>query len=112
MTVKSCMSGRSIELNDHGDQIVVRFPYDTAVVARVRQLSQRRFDQRAKCWSCPLDVIVEVVDALLPHGFEVGTSAQEIYVARGGTQPFGKGPANRGTLPPPKCTSGSAHDAG
>ncbi len=110
MTVKSCMSGRSIELNDPGDQIVVRFPYDTAVVTLVRQLSQRRFDQRAKCWSCPLDAIVEVVDALLPHGFEVGASAQEVYVVRGGVQPFGKGRADRDALPPPKCTSGIEHE--
>lgn len=99
------MSGRSIELGEGGDQVVLRFPYDTAIVTVVRGLSQRRFDQPGKCWSCPVDVIVEVVDTLLPHGFAVGASARELYAALGGTQKIGEGSADGVTLPPPKCMS-------
>jgi len=80
------MSGRSIELSDAGDRVVIRFPYDTGVVARVRELPQRRFEQAAKCWSCPIERIVDVVDALRPHGFAVAAAARSLYVERGGAQ--------------------------
>jgi len=101
--VKSCMSGRAIELKEGGDEIVIRFPYDTAIVAVVRRLSRRRFDSIAKCWTGPAAVIVEVVDALLPHGFSVAAAARELYFARGGTRRLEKAAADPGPLPPPKC---------
>lgn len=99
------MSGRSIELSDGGDQVVIRFPYDTSVVTLVRRLSQRRFDQIAKCWTCPINVLVEVVDTLLPHDFVVGASARQLYAARGGMHQLTEDRVARITLPPPKCTS-------
>ncbi len=106
MAVKSCMSGRSIELCDSGDQVVIRFPFQPSIVTVMRGLSRRRFDQLAKCWSCPLGAIIEVVDTLLPHGFAVGAAARELYAARGGTQKLdAETVAPAGALPPPRCTT-------
>ena len=105
MAAKSCQSGRSVELREGGDPVVIRFPYDTALVAVVRGLSRRRFDQRAKCWSCPADAIVEAVDTLLPHGFEVAASARALYVARGGRSEFLPGPSAPDPRPTTKCTA-------
>ena len=101
--VKSCVSGRSIELSSAADQILIRFPYETKLVTVVRGLSRRRFDQIAKCWCCPVDLIIEVVDALLPHDFAVGASAFDLYVARGGTSPISASADARGMTSPPKC---------
>jgi len=86
--VKSCRSGRSIELREGGGGVDVRFPFDAKLTAVMRGLSQRRFDQIAKCWSCPNEAIVAVVDTLLPHDFEVGVAARELYVASGGKRPL------------------------
>jgi hypothetical protein len=97
--VKSCMSGRAIELRAGGGGIDVRFPFDPKLAAVMRGLSRRRFDQIAKCWSCPVEAIVEVVDTLLPFGFEVGAEARALYVARGGTQTLAAVSSPRGPSP-------------
>jgi hypothetical protein len=99
------MSGRSVELGGRGDTLVIRFPFDTTVVSVIRGLSARRFDQHAKYWACPIETVVEVVDTLLPHDFEIGASVREVYGSRGGTQRLAATPAKSGSLPPPRCTA-------
>ncbi len=84
------MTGRSIELE--GDaKVVIRFPYHPTLVDVVRGLSRRSFDKLNRCWSAPVESVVEVVDLLVPHGFAVAAAAREAYAARGGTQTLAEG---------------------
>ncbi len=93
--MKACSSGRAIEIEEVGGaadrgghrSIVIRFPFDVALVATIRALPGRRFDTQAKCWRCPLEAIVVVVDTLAPLGFSVAPDAFAHYVANGGTRP-------------------------
>ncbi|MSR46741.1 MAG: exodeoxyribonuclease VII large subunit [Planctomycetes bacterium] len=92
--IASCSSGRSIELGATGDgvgdgKVVIRFPYHPTLVNVVRGLSRRNFDSLNKCWCAPVEVLVEVIDTLLPHDFAIGATAREAYAARGGTREIG-----------------------
>jgi SNF2 family DNA or RNA helicase len=44
------------ELNERGDRIEVRFPYDPANVAAVKQVQGRRFDGERRLWLVPLSL--------------------------------------------------------
>jgi exodeoxyribonuclease VII large subunit len=78
------MPSRMIELSATGDELVVRFAYNATLVDVVRGISRRRFDRAAKYWACPLEIVVEVVDALVDHGFALAADVRARYVEKGG----------------------------
>src|SRR6476646_6692164 len=49
-------SGPNVELREGGDgeqSVVLAFPYDARIVARVRLIPNRRFDWESREWSAP-----------------------------------------------------------
>jgi len=78
------LASRAIELSEKGDELVVRFPYHPALVDVVRGLSSRRFDRIEKHWSCPAEIVTEVVDRLVVHGFVISEAVLGLYRERGG----------------------------
>src|SRR5688572_12065532 len=78
------MAGRAIELSEQGDELVVHFSYDPRLVEVVRALSRRRFDRNTKRWYCPKEIVVEVVETLVDHGFALAANVRGLYVECGG----------------------------
>ena len=60
--------------NENG-KLIIRFPYDPALVARVKSLPERRWDPSAKEWSCPSRLAAEVVKLLPDFAVDAGTQA-------------------------------------
>jgi len=78
------MASRAIDLNEPGDELVLDFSYNPALVAVVRGLSRRRFDPVTKHWYCPAEIVIEVVERLVENGFVVSARALALYRERGG----------------------------
>jgi exodeoxyribonuclease VII large subunit len=78
------LAGRAIDLSEQGDELIVRFGYHPTLVDVVRGISRRRFDRVAKYWVCPSEVVVEVVETLVAHGFVVSAKVRALYGERGG----------------------------
>lgn len=74
---------RLIELDSDRRRLILRFPYDPAVVARVRELPERRFDREERTWWVPCQHAHAVADALAPHGFAL---APEVAALLGGAE--------------------------
>ncbi len=81
--MKACHAGRSVEIDPAaGGSLVIRFPYDVALLAAVRALPGRRFDTHAKCWRCPLDAAATVVAALAPLRFTIAPAVAALLTER------------------------------
>lgn len=83
--MKACHAGRSVELDVAGGSLVIRFPYDVALLAVVRALPGRRFDTHAKCWRCPLDAAATVLAALAPLRFTIAPEVAALAPSRDGS---------------------------
>lgn len=60
----------SMAVNKHGDRVImVKFPYDAALVDKVRNLAGRMYHSQDKCWSAP--VYLETLTKLIEWGFSL-----------------------------------------
>lgn len=80
--MKACHAGRSVELDAADGSLVIRFPWDVALLATVRALPGRRFDTHAKCWRCPLDAAATVVATLAPLRFTIEPAVAALLTER------------------------------
>lgn len=75
------MSG-TVELDQDGRHLLVRFPYREDLVAMVKELPGRRWDPRQKVWRVPATHVDAVYDACSRHLFEF---APEVSALLAGT---------------------------
>jgi exodeoxyribonuclease VII large subunit len=75
---------RRVEHDGHTLQI--RFPFDRALVDRVKSLPSRRWNAGEKFWFVPEDDVVLVVDLLVDDGFEFDEATRSLYAALGGSR--------------------------
>lgn len=66
------MSG-TVELDQDGTHLLIRFPYREDLVAMVKDLPGRRWDPRQKVWRVPAKNVAEVYDQCSRHLFEFGS---------------------------------------
>ena len=55
--------------HDGQGTLEVRFPFDRALVDRIKSLPHRRWNATARCWIVPDVDVVALVDLLRPAGF-------------------------------------------
>lgn len=66
------MSG-TVELDQDGTHLLIRFPYREDLVAMVKELPGRRWDPKQKVWRVPAKNVAEVYDQCSRHLFEFGS---------------------------------------
>ncbi len=72
---------------DHdGQTLRIRFPFDRALVDRVKTVPGRRWNASEKSWFVPEDQVVTLVDLLAEDGFEFDESTRGLYSALGGSR--------------------------
>jgi exodeoxyribonuclease VII large subunit len=83
-----------------GTQLEIRFPFDRALVDRIKSLPRRRWNASGRFWSVPVGSVVELVEALAPEGFLFDSATQELYRSGGGSLELGEPAASAAPLPP------------
>ena len=78
------VSRRRIE-HDGGRNLVIRFPFDRALVALVKSLPHRRWHGDEKYWSAPATDVIEVVETMVPQGFQCDDGTASLYREKGGS---------------------------
>jgi len=72
--------------HDGQHTLQIRFPFDRALVERVKSLPGRRWNASEKFWLVPEDAVLPVVDLLADDGFEFDEPTRELYAALGGSR--------------------------
>lgn len=67
-----------------GGTLRIEFPYDLRLVALVKGLPGRQWNNGEKFWSVPSEHVVAVVELLRPHGFSFDEGSQRLYEAAQG----------------------------
>jgi exodeoxyribonuclease VII large subunit len=62
----------TVELDQDGTHLLIRFPYREDLVAMVKDLSGRRWDPKQKVWRVPAKNVAEVYDQCSRHLFTFG----------------------------------------
>jgi len=62
----------TVELDQDGTHLLIRFPYREDLVAMVKELPGRRWDPKQKTWRVPAQHVSEVYDQCSRHLFEFG----------------------------------------
>ncbi|TDI45703.1 MAG: exodeoxyribonuclease VII large subunit [Acidobacteria bacterium] len=75
----------------------IRFPFDRALVDRIKSLPSRRWNASEKFWFVPEDDVVLLVDLLADDGFEFDENTRDLYAALGGSRVLGE--AGRSSAP-------------
>ncbi len=75
----------------------IRFPFDRALVDRIKSLPSRRWNASEKFWFVPEDDVVLLVDLLADDGFEFDENTRDLYAALGGSRMLGE--AGRSSAP-------------
>ncbi len=103
------MSG-TVELDQDGAHLVIRFPYREDLVAMVKELPGRRWDRQQKIWRVPAEHARDVYDACSRHLFEF---AAEVSALLAGTLQAPAAPAapRQGTLLPQQPGDGAGEAA-
>ena len=68
----------------------IRFPFDRALVDRIKSLPNRRWNASDKFWFVPENDVVLVVDLLADDGFEFDEATRGLYAALGGSRVLGE----------------------
>lgn len=79
--------------HDGRGALQIRFAFDRRLVDLVKTVPGRRWNPAEKYWSAPEDVVVELVDLLLPEGFGFDDATRGLYQACGGTAEIDPRPA-------------------
>lgn len=67
----------SVAVNKYGERVVkIKFPYDTALIEKVRSLPGRQYHGDEKCWSAP--IYPDSLNKLVDWGFTLSSEIQEI----------------------------------
>jgi len=69
----------------------VRFPFDRALVDRIKTLPNRRWNPSGRFWSVPREELGALVEMLQPLGFRFDTATRRTYGEMGGTLPLEEG---------------------
>jgi exodeoxyribonuclease VII large subunit len=94
---RSGMTG-SVELDGSGTHLLIRFPYREDLVAEIREVPGRRWDQKHKTWRVPAAQVERIYATFSRHLFEF---APEVSSLLAGT--LGGGPAANGAAPKAKA---------
>lgn len=84
--------------HDGTGALQVRFPFDRALVDRIKSLPSRRWNAAERFWSVPESDVVSLVDLLRDDGFSFDEATRDLYRARGGSAVLRAAP--RGAAPP------------
>ena len=68
-----------MEITKKQDKLIITFPYNTALVEIMQKFDSRKFDNKTKEWSIPINHIVKVLEKLTPLGFKTTTTIQKLY---------------------------------
>jgi len=68
-----------MKVSKRNNNLVISFSYDPYLVEVVKQLGNRKFDNRAKAWTVPLSQIDTVYNRLRPAGFSFDNDVLNIY---------------------------------
>jgi exodeoxyribonuclease VII large subunit len=77
---KSALQDRRVILGPDG-LLRIKFPYDPRLVALVKGLPGRQWNNGDKFWSVPKEHVVSVVELLRPHGFTFDEETLRLYEA-------------------------------
>lgn len=72
---------------DAGGLLRIEFSYTPRLVALVRGLPERQWNNGEKFWTVPVEHVVATVDLLRPHGFALDAETLRLYEARRETSP-------------------------
>jgi len=76
--------------HDGQHTLQIRFPFDRALVERIKQLPSRRWNASEKFWFVPEDDVVLVVDLLVDDGFDFDEATRGLYASLGGSRVLGE----------------------
>lgn len=65
-------------INKKGEKLTITFNYDPKIVAAIRDISGRKFNDKYKRWEVPLYSAKEAVNALKPFGFNLHIDVVQI----------------------------------
>lgn len=71
-----------MQVSKRNNNLIISFDYDPYLVEVVRQLGNRKFDNRNKVWTVPLSQIDTVVNRLTPAGFKFDNDVMTVYEKR------------------------------
>jgi exodeoxyribonuclease VII large subunit len=72
--------------HDGQSTLQIRFPFDRALVDRIKSLPSRRWNASDKFWFVPENDVVLVVDLLADDGFEFDEATRGLYTTLGGSR--------------------------
>ena len=76
--------------HDGQHTLQIRFPFDRALVERIKQLPSRRWNASEKFWFVPEGDVVLVVDLLVDDGFDFDEATRGLYASLGGSRVLGE----------------------
>ena len=71
-----------MQISKRNNNIIISFKYDPYLVEVIRQIGDRKFDNRAKCWIVPMSQLETVLNRLPTLGFVADAEisvAPELY---------------------------------
>ncbi|MEO6595373.1 MAG: exodeoxyribonuclease VII large subunit, partial [Planctomycetota bacterium] len=96
----------SVELDQDGATLLIRFPYREDLVATVKELPGRRWDPKGKLWRVPATHVEQVYAALSRHLFDFAPEIPSLLAGTLGVKPAAEAKPTRpasqqGSLPLP-----------
>ncbi len=102
----------SREVRHDGDgTLEVRFPFDRALVDRIKTLPRRRWNAAERCWGVPEGDLLLLIDLLEGARFQFDAPTTELCRAAGRTMAPGTAPVEPGLFDAPSSTGSSARIA-
>ena len=101
----------TVELDQDGTSLLIRFPYREDLVALVKDLPGRRWDPKTKVWKVPAAHVEKVYSVLSRHLFEFGPEIPSLLAGTLGTRPApaaASATAAKELAPPPASTESPA----
>ena len=95
----------TVELDQDGTHLLIRFPYREDLVAMVKDLSGRRWDPKQKVWRVPAENVAEVYDQCSRHFFEFGPEIASLLAGTLAIPEVKKTPPAQGQLALPTIDS-------
>ena len=91
----------TVELDQGGQHLLIRFPYREDLVAMVKELPGRRWDPKQKVWRVPSEHAKDVYDACARHLFEFTSEVSSLLAGTLAAAPTAPTePPASGELPP------------
>ena len=71
--------------HDGSGALIVRFPFDRALVELIKTLPNRRWNAGERFWWVPEQDAVQLVELLEPHRFRFDGTTLQVYARLGGS---------------------------